>query len=209
MRGDYERLEFAELWLTINNNNKEQAKVGLFVDYDGCTGELKQVFFMRQATASLPFESLDATQASLEGQQLWPVLATHHNAAEKAFYAQTCVSDFLQKRHWKLHQGVCVQLESPGGASFQVEINDAYTTDALYQLPITDEEAQELYFDVRLPDGLFAIFPKTLHPTHVTEDICIELGCVTEHGLQRILLFGKRSRGGLDRCVYESWAGTQ
>lgn len=197
--GDYKRLEFSELFLTLDDSRK----IGLFLEYDGCTGELQQMFLMRQIRVppDHDFSSLDAAQKYLESRQLWPILPPD-NAASKAFRQHPNIEDgFIEKRHWRGRRGVCIHLDSPAGSSVRLETNDIQS----YHRPIPPDE-REIYYDERFDDGVFCRFPKTFHPTHLAEDVCIELGCVTEHGLQRILVCGKRSRGGLDTCIYEEWS---
>ena len=201
---EFQRMEFAELWLIVNDKHK----IGLFVAYHGCTGELQQFFVMRQVRVPDPqyeFESLDAAQEMLTQKKVWPVLI-ENNAAAKAFSAQAKVDDFVQHRHWKGRRGVANVISSPAGPAVRLEATGPLPS---YHRPIPTDEEHELYYDIRFPDGMFCLIPKTLHPTHLAEDVCIELGCVREEeGLQRILVCGKRSRGLLDTCVYEEWGPT-
>ena len=229
LHGDYRRIEFAEIWLALDDDDDDdeggnrRRKVGLFVQYDGVTGELKQVFTMRQTKVPESCSSnkkmkgkgcshllLDETQRYLESHQLWPVLPSD-NAASKAFREQT-IPEFLQKRRWRCLEGICVRTDSAAGPAFRLDRREDEDCGAgsgnsgiSYVRPISSDEEHELYYDVRCPDGVYVFFPKTFHPTHLSEDVCLELGCVTEHGLRRVLVAGKRSQGGLNACVYEEW----
>lgn len=85
-RGDFLRFDFAEIWLTLDGNRK----VGMFVNYDGITGELMHMFVMRQARVNdnnnnkaLP-SSLDVMEERLVSEQLWPVLPPCRQAFQKS-----------------------------------------------------------------------------------------------------------------------------
>jgi hypothetical protein len=233
-QGDYVRSEFAELWLaetlTSDNDNGEEAqpqaeaiKVGLFIQYNGITGELMQVFRMREI--ALPedlnpdhpdTESLDLKQlqTTLEKRN-WPAWTDrkHLDPASSPVAHELAsgapVALILKQAGWTRVSGRVVQTETPDGpeVACTVQNTDAATyTDLLdYADPICPED-QELYWDVRCSDGVYFRIPKTFHPTYLSEGVCLELGCLTRTGLQRVMVMGSRSQGGLHTTVYERWS---
>jgi hypothetical protein len=217
--GDYQRIQFAELWLTVDQDNKDDddksstaatKKVGLFVAYNGVTGELHQVFTMRDISLSnnnkdaknndnlLPYDvsinqhpaqvkwDLAKIRAILQEKGQWPILLPE-NAGERAFVHSDyhkSIPAFLDKRRWTHLTGRVVQTDSAAGQSRAASIHNQIG--CTFCRPIPSEDEAELYFDEHCPDGLYFVIPKTFHPTHLSEEALIELGCVT---VSRILSF--------------------
>jgi hypothetical protein len=241
LQGNYVRLEFAELWLdetlmrdnTSNDDSHREpegaVKVGLFCQYNGVTGELMQVFCMREVAlpedlnpdqhpATEPLD-LAQLQATLEKRH-WPAwtdrghLDPSSSAAARQLASGAPVASVLKQAGWTRVSGRVVQTESPDGpevaCTVQNTVADADATDAdlldyEYADPICPED-QELYWDVRCSDGVYFRIPKTFHPTHLSEGVCLELGCLTRTGLHRVVVVGSRSQGGLHTTVYERWS---
>jgi hypothetical protein len=230
-QGNYVRLEFAELWLAetlcrdnVSNDEaqpKEAIKVGLFCQYNGVTGELMQVFRMREV--ALPedlnpdhpaTEPLDLAhlQTTLE-ERNWPAwtdrmhLDPSSSPAARQLASGAPVASILKQAGWTRVSGRAVQTESPDGPEVACTVqNTAADADLLdYTDPICPED-QELYWDVRCSDGVYFRIPKTFHPTYLSEGVCLELGCLTRTGLHRVVVLGSRSQGGLHTTIYERWS---
>jgi hypothetical protein len=188
LRGNYERWEFAELWLaeTLMSDNTnsndgdgethqshpEAVKVGLFCQYNGVTGELMQVFRMREI--ALPGdlnpdrhpaqESFDLAQlqTTLEERQ-WPAwtdrahLDPSSSPAARELASGAPVALMLKQAGWTRMSGRVVRTESPDGPEVACTVHNTAATDADlldYADPICPED-QELYWDVRCSDGKF------------------------------------------------------
>jgi hypothetical protein len=238
--GDYLPFQFAELWLaeTLMSDDKDEngkaqsqpeaIKVGLFVQYNGVTGELLQVFRAREI--ALPddlnpdnpaTESLDLAQlqTTLE-ERKWSAWTdrTHRDPslspAAHELATGAPVASVLEQAGWTRMSGRVVRTESADGPEVACTVQniDATTdtdTDAAdlldYADPIPPED-QELYWDVRCDDGVYFRIPKTFLPTYLSEGVCMELGCLTRTGLQRVMVVGSRSEGGLHTTVHERWS---
>ena len=209
LHGDYERSEFAELWVNVQENKK----VGLFVEYDGVSGELRQVFTCRQCGVPQNLQEKDPPMAKYDLEQLrnkleksgaWPII--QENAASKILSTGTSLPAFLDKHNWSLAFGRAVQTESAAGPSKATTIQNAKDAEICRPIP---EDEHDLYWTFHCPDGLYFCIPKTFHPTHLDDAVCVELGCVTETDLKRVLVAGRRSEGGLHTTVYEHWSHTK
>jgi hypothetical protein len=115
------------------------------------------------------------------------------------------VASILKQAGWTRVSGRVVQTESPDGPEVACCAADADLLNYEYADPICPED-QELYWDVRCSDGVYFRIPKTFHPTHLSECVCLELGCLTRTGLHRVVVVGSRSQGGLHTTVYERWS---
>jgi hypothetical protein len=222
--GKYEKSPtFAELWLGETSEGiAEGSKIGLFVEYNGVTGELIQVFLMRQgampadlhvldpATATLDLAQLDAT---LQERQWRPWTDQSHlrTAAAWKLASGAPIDAVVTTGGWKRVTGRVVQTESPAGPESACAVrnlvlpNNAADAEHYYS-PIPANE-RDLYWDIRCPEqGVYFYIPKTFHPTHLSEDVCLELGCLTPAGgLHRVMVYGSRSQGALHTTVYERW----
>lgn len=205
LHGDYRRSEFAELWVNVQDNKK----IGLFVEYDGVSGELKQIFTCRQCAIPQRLQKKDPKMARFNIEQIkqeleksgdWGII--QENAASKILVSGTSIPVFLDKHGWNLAFGRAVQTESAAGPAKATIIHD--DKHANFSRPIPADE-QDLYWTIHCPDGLYFCIPKTFHPTHLDDAVCIELGCVTETELRRVFVAGRRSQGGLHTTVYERW----
>jgi hypothetical protein len=244
-RGDYSPFQFAELWLAetlMSDDDKdgsgeaqpqpEAIKVGLFVQYNGVTGELIQVFRMREIALPDDLNPDDPTTEPLDLAQLqttleerkwsaWTDRAHRDPSSSPAAYELATgipVASILKQAGWTRVSGRVVKTEFADGpeVACTVQNTDAPTdtdtgtgTDAAdlldYADPIPPDD-QELYWDVRCDDGVYFRIPKTFHPTYLSEGVCMELGCLTRTGLQRVLVVGSRSQGGLHTTVHERWS---
>jgi hypothetical protein len=223
--GNYVRYEFAELWLAeaipVNNNDEndqklpDALKVGLFCQYNGVTGELMQVFRMREV--ALPEDlnpdnpvtnplDLVNLQATLE-ERNWPAwtdrahLKESSSPAAQQLASGAPVASILKQAGWTRLTARVVQTESPAGPEVACTVENAAVD---YADPVGSDD-QELYWHVRCSDGVYFRIPKTFHPTYLNEGVCMELGCLTRTGLQRVLVLGSRSQGGLHTTVHERW----
>ena len=205
LHGVYRRVEFAELWINVQENKK----VGLFVEYDGVTGELKRFFTCRQCALPPRLHKKDPKKAKFNLERIkkkleetgeWRVI--QENAASKILSSGTPIPAFLDKHNWSLAFGRAVQTESADGPAKATIIQDAENANFVRPIPAHE---QDLYWTIHCLDGLYFCIPKTFHPTHLDDAVCIELGCVTETELRRVLVAGKRSEGGLHTTVYERW----
>jgi hypothetical protein len=119
------------------------------------------------------------------------------------------VASILKQAGWTRVSGRVVKTESADGpeVACAVQNMDASADTELlnYADPIPPED-QELYWDVRCDDGVYFRIPKTFHPTYLSEGVCMELGCLTRTGLQRVMVVGSRSQGGLHTTVHERWS---
>lgn len=206
------RLEFYEIWITLDDTHK----VGMFLQYNGMTGDLIQFFVMRQArltttaaaAAASPYTvaTLDVMQAQLQAQKKWPILQS----------ASTKSMPLSLDQDWKGCKGVCIHLESPTGRATRRETN---TITSLYRSPTVSKQLRrrqqtnhDLFHMVEFTDGIYCIFPKSMHPRKLDKDVWFKLGCSTTKSsttsssiLKRIVLCGHRSKHCLDTCVQEEW----
>jgi hypothetical protein len=231
LQGNYVRWEVAELWLAteairVNNNDNandendqqltESVKVGLFCQYNGVTGELMLVFRMREV--ALPEDlnpdnpvtnplDLAKLQATLE-ERNWPALADRaHLESSSSLAAHQLasgapVASILKQAGWTRLTARVVQTESPTGPEVACTVQNAAVD---YADPVGPDD-QELYWHVRCSDGVYFNIPKTFHPTYLSDGVCLELGCLTRTGLQRVLVLGSHSQGGLHTTVHERWS---
>jgi hypothetical protein len=230
--GGYMPLQFAELWLAeavMSNDTDESGealpqpeayKVGLLVQYNGVTGELIQVFRKREIALPEDLNPLDPATESFDLAQLqttleerqWPAWTdrTHRDPssspAAQELAIGTPVASILKQAGWTRVSGRVVKTESPDGAEAACTVQNADLVDFADPIPPED---QELYWDVRCDDGVYFRIPKTFHPTYLSEGVCIELGCLTRTGLQRVMAVGSRSEGGLHTTVYERWSAEE
>lgn len=240
LRGDYVRFEFAELWLaeTLMSDDTDEVgeaqpqpeaiKVGLFVQYNGVTGELEQVFRMREVALPEDLNPGDPVTESLDLAQLqtkmeerkWPAWTDRKNIdplSSPVAHKLACgapVALILKQAGWTRVSGRVVRTESPDGPEVACTVqnmdaaadNDTDTADLLGYVDPVSPEDKELYWDVRCDDGVYFRIPKTFHPTYLSEGVCLELGCLTRTGLQRVMVVGSRSQGGLHTTVHERWS---
>ena len=108
LHGDYRRVEFAGLWINVQENKK----VGLFVEYDGVTGELKRFSTCRQCALPPRLHKKDPKKAKFNLERIkkkltetgeWRVI--QENAASKILSSGTPIPAFLDKHNWSLAFG--------------------------------------------------------------------------------------------------------
>jgi hypothetical protein len=234
--GDYLPLhQSAELWLseTLISDDTDEAgkaksqpeaiKVGLFVQYNGVTGEVLQVFRMREIALPHDLNPKDPATMSLDLAQLqkgleerkWSAWTDHSHRdpssspAAHELATGAPVASILKQAGWTRVSGRVVKTESANGPEVACTVQniDADAGDDFLDFadPIPPED-HELYWDVRCDDGVYFRIPKTFHPTYLSEGVCMELGCLTRTGLQRVMVTGSRSQGGLHTTVHERWS---
>jgi hypothetical protein len=215
----YARAQYAELWLAETVEGRpEGRKIGLFCQYDGCTGELKQFFRTREV--AVPNElappsptgpiHLAQLERTLVQARYTPWVSDAHlsTPACRALLQGKPLSYVIRKGTWRSMSSRVVTI--PEGVignevACQVAL-DAVEPEA-YSSPA--DHTPSLFWDCRFEDGVYARIPKTFHPDALddTTPVTLELGSITLSGqFHRLLAVGSRREGGFKTAVYEKWS---
>jgi hypothetical protein len=210
----YRHYQFCEMWLAETcgggDGVPEARKIGLFAQYDTITGELVQVFRMREAalpTTRDPAEriSMDALEDSVD-TKIWNSQQHLQSEAAKAFFAgkRLDVETALTIGGYTAVHTRAVQQtsENDGSEVTCCLVKEAPTKVLNYYSPAR----HDLYHKCRFDDGVYACIPVRLDPD--MNEIGFELGCFTVDGdFHRMLAVGSRDQvGGLRTIVYERWS---
>jgi hypothetical protein len=214
----YNRWQFCEMWLTETIDAKPEArKMGLFCQYNGVTGELEQIFRMREVvlpsdlSPASPDSSIPMTriQHALTDRNYAPWTDARHleSTAAQSLFAGQSIPNVLKQGDFKSFSARVVHTkDGPAGPEHAFKVENAPADQYHYYSPA---DAQH-YWDCRWEDGVYARIPKSFYPQSVdsdTTELCMEFGCITmAGGFHRLLATGSRDTGGLYTTVYERWS---
>ena len=175
-----------EMWLTETIHRIPEArKVGLFVQYDGNTGALLQLFRMQEH--KLDRKDLDPTNAYEFDSLGWPNVKLPPLPNEHDTFTGPCQARIV---HF------------PNGPD-KAEVAWNVEGDLLYS--ISDMPGH--YLDVQFNDGVHIRLPKCLKDES-NDDIVMEIGCARcTGGFHRLLAFGNCNKNGFHTLAYECWKG--
>mmetsp|Transcript_34054 Transcript_34054/g.82596 ORF Transcript_34054/g.82596 Transcript_34054/m.82596 type:complete len:433 (+) Transcript_34054:181-1479(+) len=211
------RFQFCELWLA--EGTAESTKVGAFVMYDGITGELVQIFRMKEVL--LPNESGDDPEKGISMDQLESTIDDKSRLIRKdivdadmlrALRCGESLDNVFQQSHFTSFAGRAVRCSSPNGAEEECTTNMAAGNDGASNIVASllapkGKEAQHI--DIRFEDGVYLRVPKSFCPGTFADDaeVCLELGSLRldDGGFHRVRMTGCRKSGGFDVCAYERW----
>ena len=210
------RFQFAELWLAEKVHDKpEGRKIGLFCQYDGVTGELTQVFRMREVAlpddldVASPHDAIDlnAIVTDLTHRPFGPFVDRDYLNSDEAkalLMDAVPIQQIVDNGPWKRVVGRAVRtLQGAQGPEDACPI-DCVASDVVFYVP----GDSSLFYECRFDDGVYLRIPKSLHPNMWTDDapVSLELGCFMLNGdFHRLLAVGTRAEGGLQHVVYERW----
>ena len=203
---------FYEMWLSESFGDvKEAIKLGLFLCYDGVSGDLQQCFHMKELAlldgakkiqdpaAEIDFEDLSGAVASMEAD------SREHLASSQAQAVLGGASVGGIVKQAQLHGDVRVHhfVGGPLGPEVCWQAQRVAARD--FATPSSHQS--HLYHHLVFNDGFYAHVPKDLG---VFEgDISLEIGCLRMHtsggGLHRLVVLGDRSRGGFHTLSHEVW----
>lgn len=212
----YSRLQFYELWLTETIDGQPEArKMGLFCEYNGITGELIQLFRMREVTLPRqlsptdPSENLDLVVLDKCARNYSPWTNTLHLQTKvgRSLLRGDSIVQVLISNEWSAYSSRAVRTQGPDGPEV------AFCVESSRQIPVDDTSPAalnpNLYYDCRFGDGCYARVPKSIGVDNINDystECCLEFGCVTLAGnFHRLLARGNR-RSGLEKSVYERWS---
>ena len=203
---------FYEMWLSENfGDEKEAIKLGLFLCYDGVSGDLQQCFHMKELAlldaeqkiqdpaAEIDFETLSAAVASIEAE------SRKHLASSQAQQVLGGASVEGIVRKAELRGDVCVHHFVEGALGPEVCWQAQPVAARDFATP--SRHQSHAYHHLVFDDGFYAHVPKDLGAFE--GDISLEIGCLRMHtsggGLQRLVVLGDRSRGGFHTLSHEVW----
>jgi hypothetical protein len=221
----YKKWKFCELWLAEDadtaaqeGSNPEGRKMGIFCQYNGISGELVQVFRIREIT--LPEDmtphspkdpiNLADMEDELVKRQYEPWVEEQHlsSVPAQALIQGDPIHSILRDGTWNCTSARAVRIEKILGPELDCSLDDLDDRlSVVYCSP--GDENPHLFWDVRFPDGAYARIPRTFHPDQWTDQtpIGMEFGCVRRDGdIHRLLAVGSRHAGGLHTTVYERWS---
>lgn len=213
----YFRMQFCEMWLAEElNGQPEGRKIGLFLWYDGLSGNLLQIFRMNEIqlkgsskdpkTCAIDMNELEK---SLEDNEAWTDSAiklkgyASSPVGGHSKYAtlsnSSLIPNVLHDMGFKYVRGRAVQTtDILTGASSATTMASPFCE---YYFP---EHKPEQYFSCQFEDGVFIRVPRKLTPD--MKEIGMEIGCFTLDGdFQRLLAIGDREKGAMHTVVYERY----
>jgi hypothetical protein len=212
----YRRSQFAELWLAETVDGRpEGRKIGLFCQYDGCTGDLVQMFRMREAalpgtlSPRSPLATFDLAQieASLVDCQYkaWTHDTHLQTPACSALLQGKPLPCVIRKGGWRnIESRVVTTVHGVVGEEVASETSlQGVEPEAIVSYPDVGQ-----FWDCRFDDGVYARIPKSFHPDFIDDHarVTMELGSITQSGqFHRLLAVGSRREGGFKTLVYEQW----
>lgn len=213
----YRRWSFCELWLYDSVDKLQQAcNKGLFCQYHGLTGELLQVFCMRER-ALLPTTSpealvyynpdvdCDLNRMEKELSRISDKIerAVLRTTAARALAAGEPIERVLELGAWSTFSARLVTCQGLLDPEVACSLENQPAEDFHYASPF--QHNPDAFLDIRWSDGTYARIPKKLTPD--MDDISFELGGLTTRGdFHRVMAVGSRSSGMLHTTLYERWS---
>ena len=175
-----------EMWLTETIHDVPEArKIGIFVQYDGITGALLQVFCMREQ--KFDCKDLDPTNSYDFTSLGWPSVNLLQLPQEHDTYSGPC-----QARIVHFPNG-----PDKAEVAWSVEDDLSYST----------SDMPDHFLDVQFEDGVYVRLPKCLY-VESYDDIEMEIGCARcTGGFHRLLASGNCNKNGFHTLAYECWKG--
>ena len=214
---EHSRFQFCEMWLSETLDGRPEAcKMGLFCMYNGISGELEQVFRIREM--SLPKNlALKNPRKNVNLQKLEPKTRRQHvpwtynkhleSDAAMLLLRGDSMQDVLDTAGYTCFQGRAVRvpdtLDGPE-VDFTLSSNASIP---VYYSPADIEP--EKFFHCRFSDGAYARIPKRFDKNLVRDRTLVgmEFGCIMQSGdFHRLLAVGSRREEGLHTTVYEKWS---
>lgn len=175
---------FYEMWLSENfGDEKEAIKLGLFLCYDGVSGDLQQCFHMKELAlldaekkiqdpaAEIDFETLSAAVASMEAE------SRKHLASSQAQQVLGGASVEGVVRKAELRGDVCVHHFVEGALGPEVCWQAQPVAARDFATP--SRHQSHAYHHLVFDDGFYAHVPK--HLGAFEGDISLEIGCLRMH----------------------------
>eukprot|EP00521_Asterionellopsis_glacialis_P013792 CAMPEP_0195304214 /NCGR_PEP_ID=MMETSP0707-20130614/34065_1 /TAXON_ID=33640 /ORGANISM="Asterionellopsis glacialis, Strain CCMP134" /LENGTH=431 /DNA_ID=CAMNT_0040367969 /DNA_START=198 /DNA_END=1493 /DNA_ORIENTATION=+ len=215
------RFQFVELWLA--EGTAESDKIGVFVMYDGITGELVQIFRMKETLLPVGNASssegpdpnkaisLDALEATIQDKnRLRRKGAGVNQTLVRALRRGQSLVDVFQQSHFTSFSGRAVRCSSPNGPEEEYRTSKTASShgsskDDVMMKP--HPSSLQGHVDIRFNDGVYLSIPRSFDSIAFTDDddICMELGCLRlDGGFHRVRMMGSRATN-FNVCVYERW----
>lgn len=198
-RGTVVAIQTYELWLAEEfEGRKEGRKVGVFLQYNGITGKLQQVFQMHEIALSK-----DAVDADDDMDPSKPIdFSQYKNLHPTAVAsAKVCDNESDSTRTTTVSGRILHLNNGPQGAEHAREFTNQpfLSVDELIRL----EEEDSAYLNLQLDNGIQLYIPKAFDAS-LSGRLLLQMSCPRMDGsLHRITVLGDREQHGFHTLCYE------